>query len=51
MGEHSALFWTDNDEWFKNTYLNEDKMMTFIIEEIIIQQNIGKKDNDNKVID
>ena len=42
MGEHLAFFWTDSDEWFKNTYLNENKMMTFLIESNIHGKNIGK---------
>ena len=42
MGEHLAFFWRDSHEWFKFTYLNEDKMRSFLIESHINDKNIGK---------
>ena len=42
MGEHLAFFWRDSHEWFKSTYLNEDKMRSFLIESNINGKNIGK---------
>ena len=42
MGEHLAFFWRDSHEWFKFTYLNEDKMMSFLLESNIHDRNIGK---------
>jgi hypothetical protein len=42
MGEHLMFFWADSDEWFKNTYLDENKMMSFLIESNIKHKNIGK---------
>ena len=41
MGEHLAFFWRDSHEWFKFTYLNEDKMISFLIESNINDKNIG----------
>ena len=42
MGEHLLFFWRDSHEWFKFTYLNEDKMKSFLIESNINDRNIGK---------
>jgi hypothetical protein len=41
-GEQVLFFWRDNDDLFKNTYLNEDKIVSSILENNIKHKNIGR---------
>ena len=40
--KHRRLYWKANDEWFHTTHLSEDGVRSFIIEDNIKTNNIGR---------
>ena len=40
--EHRRLYWKANDEWFHTTHLTEDGVRSFIIDDNIKTNNIGR---------
>ena len=39
---HIAFFWSDTGEWFHNAYINEDKVISGMMENNVKIKNIGK---------
>ena len=42
MGDHLSFYWRDTDEWLKHTFLNEDRMKSFMFENNVMVGNIGR---------
>ena len=40
--KHRRLYWKVNDEWFYTTYLSENLVRSFIIDDNIKTNNIGR---------
>ena len=51
MKQNRRLYWKATDECFHTTYLSEDGMISFILEDNINTQNIGRLSMSKNVYD